>query len=237
LAPRRALALLVSLTLAGTLAGCPAPRSLAGVVYSSVAGGSARAMTKPLQGATVTWSCPPGVQGGPPSQTLTTEYNGMFAAKSFYTNLPNDCELVVTKPGHLEFREKFAKLCAEPTSDSGCRRVNVAVELRSVEEAAATAVPLDVPKAGNGDMQTVFSIVLAADGTTQVDGKPVPNDDAVLDLAKVAREKNPELRAVIKADASVPHGRVIHVLDLLKMAMVSKIAFGVSPVAPNADRP
>ena len=43
-----------------------------------------------------------------------------------------------------------------------------------------------------------------------------PNDDAILAQAKAAREKNPELRAIIKADSSVPHGRVIHVLDLLE---------------------
>jgi biopolymer transport protein ExbD len=96
------------------------------------------------------------------------------------------------------------------------------------------SVPLDLPKAASGsDIQTVFSIVLAADGTTQIDTKTVPGDDAILAQAKAAHEKNPELRAIIKADASVPHGRVIHVLDLLKQAQVGKIAFGVSPVAPG----
>lgn len=96
------------------------------------------------------------------------------------------------------------------------------------------SVPLDLPKAASGsDIQTVFSIVLAADGTTQIDSKSVPSDDAILGQAKVARDKNPELRAIIKADAAVPHGRVIHVLDLLKQAQVAKIAFGVSPVAPG----
>lgn len=95
------------------------------------------------------------------------------------------------------------------------------------------SVPLDLPKAASGsDIQTVFSIVLAADGTTQIDSK-ASNDDAILAQAKAAREKNPELRAIIKADSSVPHGRVIHVLDLLKQAQVAKIAFGVSPVAPG----
>ena len=96
------------------------------------------------------------------------------------------------------------------------------------------SVPLDLPKAATGsELQTVFSVVLAADGATQVDSRTVPNDEAILGLAKSAHEKNPELRAVIKADSSVPHGRVIRVLDLLKQAQVSKIAFGVSPVAPG----
>jgi biopolymer transport protein ExbD len=96
------------------------------------------------------------------------------------------------------------------------------------------SVPLDLPKAATGSaIQTVFSVVLAADGTTQVDSRTVQNDDAIYPLAKVAHEKDAELRAVIKADAAVPHGRVIHVLDLLKQAQVGKIAFGVQPVAPG----
>ena len=95
------------------------------------------------------------------------------------------------------------------------------------------SVPLDLPKASQGvDLQVVFSVTMAADGTAQVDGKPIPNDDAVLALATAAAQKTPDLRAVIKADSAVPHGRVIHVLDLLKQAHVNKIAFGVSPVPP-----
>ena len=100
------------------------------------------------------------------------------------------------------------------------------------------SVPLDLPKAASGsDIQTVFSVVLSAEGITQVDGNTVADDDAMFPLAKAAREKNPELRAVIKADSAVPHGRVIHVLDLLKQAQVGKIAFGVSPTAPQKLTP
>ncbi len=96
------------------------------------------------------------------------------------------------------------------------------------------SVPLDLPKAATGaEIQTIFSIVLAANGSTQVDSAPVASDEAVLSLAHDAHAKNNELRAVIKADSSVPHGRVIHVLDLLKQAGVAKIAFGVTPVSPT----
>jgi len=101
------------------------------------------------------------------------------------------------------------------------------------------SVPLDLPKAQSGvvDVQVVFSVVLAADGTTQIDGKTAPNDDAILPAARDARAKNADLRAVIKADSAVPHGRVIHVLDLLKQAQIAKIAFGVTPVAPLTPAP
>jgi biopolymer transport protein ExbD len=94
-------------------------------------------------------------------------------------------------------------------------------------------VPLDLPKAATGtsDVQVVFSIVLAADGRAMVDGKSIPSDDAILQLSRDALSQHNDLRAVIKADSAVTHGRVIHVLDLLKQAHVNKIAFGVTPVA------
>jgi biopolymer transport protein ExbD len=97
-------------------------------------------------------------------------------------------------------------------------------------------VPLDLPKAATGtsEIQVVFSIVLALDGRTLVDGKPIANDDAILGLAKDAQAQHADLRAVIKADTAVTHGRVIHVLDLLKQAHIAKIAFGVSPATSSA---
>ena len=94
-------------------------------------------------------------------------------------------------------------------------------------------VPLDLPKAATGtsDVQVVFSVILAVDGRTIVDSKTVANDDAILPLAREAQAQHPDMRVVIKADLAVTHGRVIHVLDLLKQAHVGKIAFGVTPAA------
>lgn len=94
------------------------------------------------------------------------------------------------------------------------------------------SLPLDLPKAAKGqEIQLIFGLELHANGDTVVDGKKVPSDDAIFPLAKEAQAKNPELRVVIRADTSVQHGRVIRALDLLKQAGVSKIAFGVTPVA------
>jgi biopolymer transport protein ExbD len=102
---------------------------------------------------------------------------------------------------------------------------------------AMGAVPLDVPKPppppGAGAVQQMFTVELRTDGTTHVNGKLVADDAALLATARGAIAATPDLRAVIRADAAVTHGRVIHVLDLLKQAGISKIAFGVSP-APAA---
>jgi biopolymer transport protein ExbD len=92
-------------------------------------------------------------------------------------------------------------------------------------------MPMDLPKAASSSaeqLQMIFSVELTEDGRTFVDTKLVANDEIVGAMGREAKRKNPDLRAVIRADQRVHHGRVIHVLDLLKQADISKIAFAVS---------
>ena len=100
--------------------------------------------------------------------------------------------------------------------------------------AQPTSIPLELPRAaaGSTDVQTMMSIELAANGATVVDSKAQATDDAIFELAKNARAKNPEIRVVIRADQAVQHGRVIHVLDLLKQAGIAKIAFATALAPP-----
>jgi biopolymer transport protein ExbD len=96
------------------------------------------------------------------------------------------------------------------------------------------SVPLDLPKAASGtDVQVVFATELYANGEITVDQKKLPNDDVLLQLARDAHAQSGDVRAVIRADGTVQHQRVIHILDLLKQAGISKIAFGVTPIAPE----
>jgi biopolymer transport protein ExbD len=97
-------------------------------------------------------------------------------------------------------------------------------------------LPLDLPKASSGQaVQEVFAVVIGPDGSIRIDGEAVPGDDAFLSLAGAAVRADRELRAVIQADGSVPHRRVMHALDLLRRANVAKIAFGVVPPAASAN--
>lgn len=97
------------------------------------------------------------------------------------------------------------------------------------------SLPLDLPQAAKGqDVQNMqFGVELHAAGELLVNGNKLPNDEAIMPLAKEQIAKSPDLRAVIRADKTVQHGRVIRVLDLLKQAGVAKIAFGVSPISPE----
>jgi biopolymer transport protein ExbD len=104
----------------------------------------------------------------------------------------------------------------------------------------SSALPLDLPSAAQGDqVQMVFSVEMHANGDVVVDNKRMSDDAQVLGLAKEAITKNKELRAVIRADKTVQHGRIIRMLDLLKQAGITKIAFGVTPIAaePGAATP
>ena len=90
----------------------------------------------------------------------------------------------------------------------------------------APAVPMDLPEASQAEeLQTVFSVGVEPDGNLLVDGVDCP-DDALQDKAREALDRDGELRAVIQADGSVPHRRVIEVLDHLKVAGVERVAFG-----------
>jgi biopolymer transport protein TolR len=97
------------------------------------------------------------------------------------------------------------------------------------------AVPLDLPHATQSEqLQVVFSVILPVNGPTLVNGEAATTDDAVRSLARGAIERDPETRAVINADGSVPHRRVIELLDVLKSAGVAHIAFGALPPEPHA---
>lgn len=91
-------------------------------------------------------------------------------------------------------------------------------------------VPMDLPKAATGtEQQVVFSVAIDAKGAMTVDSRAISSDKDLLALAREAKARTADLRAVIHADSNVSHGKVVRIMDLLKQSGVSKIAFGVTP--------
>ena len=92
------------------------------------------------------------------------------------------------------------------------------------------AVSLGLPKASQGqEVQIIFSVLLPVDGRLLVNGTPVANKETLEERARSALADNADLRAVIQADGAVPHRAVISVLDTLKRAGITRIAFGTLP--------
>jgi biopolymer transport protein ExbD len=103
-------------------------------------------------------------------------------------------------------------------------------------------LPVDLPKAASGvTVQELLVVTIDAGGGIRMDGLQLVDDDALRARARSAGRDGREVRAVLQADGSVPHRRVMHALDLLRQAGVAKIAFAVVPptesVATSSDRP
>ena len=208
------------------LASCQPPRHLEGVVYD---GGktrvttTGRAFTTPLTSATVTWSCPEGAEG-PEAQLLTSDNRGAFRSKELGRRMPGGCMLVVTKAGYRELREPLSALCQE-SYGGDCSSPRVLIELASLGPTAGA--PPAVPVAQPGPPAMV--ITLSADGRILADAVAAPDDAALGRAVDAARADGGDIRVSIHADTAVPHGRVIHVMDVVKQHGVTKIAFGVAP--------
>ena len=68
---------------------------------------------------------------------------------------------------------------------------------------------------------------IASSGAIEVDGKTVATVDAMVPLTRAAIAAHPDLRAVINADGAARHATVIKVMDRMKRAGITRIAFGV----------
>ncbi|APR81063.1 Biopolymer transport protein ExbD/TolR [Minicystis rosea] len=98
--------------------------------------------------------------------------------------------------------------------------------------AVSQSISMDFPKgAAPGEIERVLGVELHANGDILVDGKRVQNDESIFPIARDAYAGHKQMRAVIRADSGVQHGRVIHVLDLVKQAGITRIAFGAHPPA------
>jgi biopolymer transport protein ExbD len=98
-----------------------------------------------------------------------------------------------------------------------------------------SAVPLDLPKAASGEVtQRILHVAIDAQGKRRVDGKDVVDDGALRSVAERMHREQPELRTVIEASAKADHEHVIGVLDTLRLAGISKIAFAVEPKAQES---
>jgi len=65
-------------------------------------------------------------------------------------------------------------------------------------------------------------------GSAYLDKKPVDDNQLIAALTGL-RRANPDVRIIISGDADARHGDVIHVLDLVRLAGIEKVAFEIRP--------
>jgi biopolymer transport protein TolR len=97
---------------------------------------------------------------------------------------------------------------------------------------------VDLPRAANGGetVQGLINVVLDRNGTLYVDGESVDEGRLATKVADSVKQ-DPETRAIISADQSLPYGRVMHLLDLVKGQGVSRFALNIEKDARPAPGP
>ncbi len=90
------------------------------------------------------------------------------------------------------------------------------------------SINVNLPKAASGDKSTPsqLSISIATGGALNLNGSKA-DETAIQNKAQEEVGKNPEVQAIIAADKDVPHGTVVHIIDVVKTAGVKKFAISI----------
>lgn len=109
---------------------------------------------------------------------------------------------------------------------------------------AAVVEHLKLPRATPGSdaasvVASPLGVMVRQQGDVSIDGRVVADLVALEAAAKARVAKEPDAQAIIMVDPQVPYGRVVEVIDALKRAGVSRIAFGVltPPTGSGAPAP
>ena len=107
-------------------------------------------------------------------------------------------------------------------------------------DAASSATPVVTATVAarhdDGD-RFVATVELRADGTTWFNGVVMRDDAALQDAARDAARKQPHLEAQVIAQPSVLYARVVHAMDLLRLAGISDVALGTAAPPPPTPVP
>jgi len=95
-------------------------------------------------------------------------------------------------------------------------------------------LPVALPRASQAEPQDRpdATITIAASGEIQLDGETIAIDTLVDRLRQNAGQ-----RAILRADASVPHGQVVAVLDRLRQIENLQLAIGTQSAPSPAQTP
>ena len=92
----------------------------------------------------------------------------------------------------------------------------------------AQSLKVQLPKthSTDGTAEKPATITLLKDGKLRWNEEPIV-ESALEEKLKAAVAADPEMSLVVSADKEVQHGNVVHVLDLAKLAGITKFAINV----------
>ncbi len=102
------------------------------------------------------------------------------------------------------------------------------VNMKSVKVNLPTAVAAD-----GSDKKNFVDISVNKAGAVFLDTKPIASNELISSL-EASRRANPNLSVFISGDKDARHGDVIHVLDLVRLAGIDKVAFEIREPSGSA---
>jgi biopolymer transport protein TolR len=103
----------------------------------------------------------------------------------------------------------------------------------------ATSIKLELPKAPTSLAPAVkaeLQLVVDATGQAFLKDRPLTDEALAAQLRKIAAEA-PDTELQLRADTTVPYGRVVALLGLAQQAGLAHVGFVASPQASAAGRP
>ncbi|OGB68965.1 MAG: biopolymer transporter ExbD, partial [Burkholderiales bacterium RIFOXYC12_FULL_60_6] len=100
----------------------------------------------------------------------------------------------------------------------------------------ASSIKLDLPTteaAKAGDAPQSVTVVVDAVGQTYLQDRVVALDELVRQLQLLA-QANPQTEVLLRADKTVPYGRIVEVMGAAQTAGLSRIGFVADAPAPAA---
>jgi len=91
----------------------------------------------------------------------------------------------------------------------------------------ASSIQLDLPRsdaAQPGNAPAALTIVVDAAGVTYLDDQAI-TPQALAQRLQAARQRNPDTEVQLRADQTVPYGRIVEVMSLAQQAGLARIAF------------
>lgn len=106
--------------------------------------------------------------------------------------------------------------------------VLLVIMIVSAQYIVSQSIKVELPKAASASdsVSSVAAVTLTKDGKTFYNQEAMTESDLQSHL-KNAFAGNKELNLIVSADKEVPHGRVVHVIDLAKLEGIVKFAINV----------
>jgi biopolymer transport protein ExbD len=90
------------------------------------------------------------------------------------------------------------------------------------------SLKVELPKTANGadSVQSLAAVTIAKGGGVFYNQQPISESDLAGKLRE-AHTKNPDVNLIVSADKEVPHGQVVHVIDVARGEGIFKFAINV----------